>query len=297
MVALWVLIGLIISAVAVSVLGAGFSVLGLRDLFSSAAIAVMAMASALEFAKFVLAAYLHQRWTHVNLFMRSYLLIAIVVLSVITSMGIFGFLSNAYQSASAVLEAETLKLQALQDQQGRNANEVARINRSIDEIPVNRVTKKMEARNEAEPLLQALTKQTEQIATQIAQANLHILEVKQKVGPLIYVSKAFKIDLDDVVKYLILILVSVFDPLAICLVVATSEAMEARRKAKEQASQPSTAQGTAPVASPLAPLTVVQQGQPAQPGQPSPEVQSANPVTPSSDGEVIHMRFTDDEDR
>ncbi len=188
------------------------------------------MAGALEFSKFVLAAYLHQRWSNLNWFLKSYLSIAIVILSIITSMGIFGFLSNAYQSASGVLEQETLKLETLRGQEARNTSEVARYTRLIDEIPANRVTKKMQARAEYEPQINSLTKQSEVIAKQIGDANLKILEVKQKVGPLIYISKAFKIDIDDVVKYLILILVSVFDPLAICLVIASSESIMSRRR-------------------------------------------------------------------
>ena len=281
MVALWLLIGLIFAAASVSVLGAGFSVLGIRDLFSGAAIAVMAMASALEFAKFVLAAYLHQRWKFLNFFFKSYLLVAIVILSVITSMGIFGFLSNAYQSASATLEAETLKMNNLRGQQARNDNEIARFNRAIDEIPANRVTKKMQARAEAEPAILALTKQSERIAAQIAQAELHILEVKQKVGPLIYVSRAFKVDLDEVVKYLILILVTVFDPLAICLVVATSEALESRRLARLQPK--TSAQAPTVTTQPI--VTAVADGT---------AVPAADAAQAEPPGEVIHMSFADD---
>jgi hypothetical protein len=287
MVTLWVIFGLIIAATAVSVLGASFSVLGLRDLFSGAAIAVMAMAGSLEFAKFVLAAYLHQRWKFLHLFFRSYLLLAIVILSVITSMGIFGFLSNAYQSASATLEAENIKLDALKGQQARNSAEIARMQKAIDEIPANRVTKKMAARAEAEPVINSLTKQTENLATQVDAANLKILEVKQKVGPLIYISKAFKLDLDEIVKYLILVLVSVFDPLAICLVIATSESLQARRLAKLQPQQAAPA----PVQNPFpAPVAVPVQNEVQAPVQ-----AIASEPGPLTSGDVIQMRFADDD--
>src|SRR5258706_15136638 len=110
MVALWCIIGLIVAAVSVSVLGASFSIFGLSQLFSGASLAIIAMATALEFAKFVLAAYLHQTWVRQNIIFKSYLSSAVVILSVITSMGIFGFLSNAYQSASSVLDSENIKL-------------------------------------------------------------------------------------------------------------------------------------------------------------------------------------------
>src|SRR6476661_1092727 len=131
MVATWVIVGLIVSAFSVSTLGAAFSIFGLRDLFSGAALSVILMASALELAKFTLAAYLHQRWKVLNPIFKAYLVVAVAILSVITSMGIYGHLSNAYQSASSVLEGEQIKLSALQSQLERHNNEIARLNNSI----------------------------------------------------------------------------------------------------------------------------------------------------------------------
>jgi hypothetical protein len=262
---MWCIVGLILSAVSVSILGASFSVFGLGALFSGAVFAVSAMASSLELAKFVLAAYLHQKWQDLNFFFRTYLLIAVIVLSVITSLGIFGFLSDAYQSASTTLETETVKLQALQNQQNTLKAEIARINSAIDEIPVTRITKKLAARNEAEPAIGELNKQISAIQMKIDESHLHILEVKKKVGPLIYISRAFNMDIDQVVKYLILVLVLVFDPLAICLVVATSEALNSRRRQHLQPNQDQAIDGSAP--------------------------------TFEDPNQVIQMRFTDDKDQ
>lgn len=233
MISLWIIISLVIASLCVSTLGAVFSIDGLGALFSGAALAISAMAASLELAKFVLAAYLHQTWKVVNPVMKIYMLFAIVTLSGITSMGIFGFLSNAYQSSSSVLEAETIKVEAKKVQQKNNNAEVVRLNRMIDEIPGNRLTKKMEARSKAEPAILALIKNSEQIDKDVAQSNIKLLAIKQKVGPLIYISKIFKVDIDVIVKYLILVIVSVFDPLAICLVVAATGAMDSRKKFKE----------------------------------------------------------------
>ncbi|MGZ3768117.1 MAG: hypothetical protein ACXWRG_00560 [Bdellovibrio sp.] len=237
MVQLWVIIGLAISAAAVSTLGATFSILGMGKLFSGAVLAVWLMSGALEIAKFTVAAYLHQTWRDIGFIFRTYLVTSVMILSVITSMGIFGFLSDAYNASSATLELETIKLQKLQNEQGQSNNEIARINRTVDEIPNERITKKLKARAEAEPIIRDLNNKISRVEAQITDAKLKIVEVKQKVGPLIYVSKAFNMDIDTVVKYLILILVSVFDPLAICLVVAFSDAIIKRatyKKDKEQ---------------------------------------------------------------
>ena len=234
MTSLWIIIGLIIASISVSTLGAIFSIDGLGSLFSGAVLAVSAMAASLELAKFVLAAYLHQTWKDVNIVMKVYMIFAIITLSVITSMGIFGFLSNAYQSASNVLEAETIKVEAQKVQQRNNNAEVARLNRTVDEIPSTRVSKKIAARNKVEPAIVALLKNSEQIDKQVAISNIKLLAIKQKVGPLIYIAKIFKLEIDVVVKYLILVIVSVFDPLAICLVISATGAIDSRKKFKHE---------------------------------------------------------------
>ncbi len=272
MVALWCIIGLIIATVSVSTLGAAFSIVGIGALFSGALLAVYAMAAALEFAKFVLAAYLHQRWKSLNFIFKYYLVSAVVILSLITSMGIFGFLSDAYQSASTAIEVEDIKIANLKNQKASQEAEIQRLNRSIDEIPESRISKRLKARAEAEPQIAAMTKKIEQLESQIGVSNLNLLEVKKKVGPLIYIARSFNLEIDTVVKYLILLLVTVFDPLAICLVVATSEALESRK------SQP-----------------VAQRRQEEDPHENDLEQSQGPTEALPTDGSVIQMRFADDD--
>ncbi len=233
MVSLWITIGLVVATVSVSILGAAFSIFGLAALFSGQAAAVAIMAGALEFAKFVLAAYLHQQWKGLNIVFKSYLTASIIILSIITSMGIFGFLSDAYQSSTQTLDTETVNINALKIELESTKNEIARQNKFIDEIPVNRVTRRLEARAELEPVIAALVAKVGEIQKSINEADLKILEVKQRVGPILYISRAFKMDVDSVVKYLIMILVVVFDPLAICLVLAMTGAIESRKKSTQ----------------------------------------------------------------
>lgn len=221
-------LALAISALLVSVLAATFSVSGLARLFTGAAVAVTMMGAALEFAKFVAAAFLHRTWARLNIIYRTYLLMSVVVLSAITSMGIFGFLSDAYQASSSDLQMYAVKISAVKDEQARTNAEIARLNRSVDEIPANRVSKRIELRNEIEPQLKELFARNDKAAGDVQQMDLKVLEIKNKVGPLIYIAKAFNQDIDTVVKWLILVFVSVFDPLAICLVIATSEALRMR---------------------------------------------------------------------
>lgn len=228
-VSLWITIGLVIAAALVSTLGAYFSIIGIGALFSGALVAVCLMAGSLEFAKFVLAAYLHQTWKNINVAFKIYMTFAVITLSAITSIGVFGFLSDAYQSASTVLEGETIKLENLKKQQEMITTEVERLNYSVEEIPEERISKRLAARQAIEPRILELNKKYADNEKTITESNLNILEVKKKVGPLIYISRNFNIPIDKVVQYLILIFVSVFDPLAICLVIAATYSIETRK--------------------------------------------------------------------
>src|SRR3954469_18080527 len=91
---------LAIAAFSISSIGATFSIFGLTSLFAGAVFSVGLMAASLEFAKLVTAGFLYRYWGHINHLMRAYLSAAVVTLCLITSMGIFGFLSNAYQQSS-----------------------------------------------------------------------------------------------------------------------------------------------------------------------------------------------------
>lgn len=230
MISTWIFIGLILAATSISAIGAAFSIFGLMALFSGATIAVGIMAGSLELAKFVLAAYLHQRWKSIHFAMKTYMTMSIVVLSIITSLGIFGFLSSAYQSATKVLEAETIQQNVLNVRRNYLNGEINRLQKSIDEIPVTMISKKLKVQAEFEPQLKDLKKQMSEVEGLATASELKILAVKDKVGPLIYISRSFKMDIDNVVKYMIMILVTVFDPLAICLVIALSEASSTSRQ-------------------------------------------------------------------
>lgn len=230
MISLWITIGLVIAASLVSTLGAYFSILGLGALFSGALIAISIMAGSLEFAKFVLAAYLHQTWKTINPVFKIYMTFSVITLSLITSIGVFGFLTEAYQSASGVLEGETIRIESLKKNQDMITAELERLNYSVEEIPEERVTKRLQARAAIEPKILDLNKRFAEGEKQLTQSNLNLIDVKKKVGPLIYISRSLNINIDLVVKYLSLIFVSVFDPLAICLVIASTHSIESRRK-------------------------------------------------------------------
>ncbi len=219
-----------ISAAFVSVTGAFFSISGLTKLFSGAPVAIMVMAGALELAKLVSASFLHRNWKQMHFIMKFYLSLAVSILMCITSLGIFGYLSFAYQNTSMELKNTMVRIEYLQSEEKKVQTETDRLQKTVDEIPDNRITRKMDTQKELEPRFQALQKQALEVQIKMRQENLKKLGFQMEIGPVIFVAELFGAKTDNVATWLIVLFVIVFDPLAVCLVLATSFAIKQREE-------------------------------------------------------------------
>ena len=138
---LWFGILMVISTLTLSSSAAYYSVFGLSSLFAGAKLQVMIMASALEFSKLIVASYLHNNWNKIGILLKSYLTVGVIVLMVITSAGIYGFLTSAYQTTSDQLtiinkqtEVVELKKGRFQEQLDGYKIEKEQLNQSISEL-------------------------------------------------------------------------------------------------------------------------------------------------------------------
>ncbi len=223
---------LAIAAFLISAIGATFSIFGLTSLFAGAVVSVGIMAASLEFAKLVTAGFLYRYWGHIGPIMRNYLSVAVVILSIITSMGIFGFLSNAYQQSSMQYRRHKIDMDGLKAKETLIRDEITKIEKFINEIPSNRITKKFSMYEESRYRVQDLNTDNIEIQKQMQELQVKMLHVQTDIGPMLYVAEIVDVDVDTVAKLLILIFVSVFDPLAICLVFALSLAIRLKEKYK-----------------------------------------------------------------
>jgi hypothetical protein len=222
------------SALFVAFNAAFFSVFGLSKLFAGATGSVIFMASSLELAKLVTAAYLYRYWEHINKLMKSYLLVGVITLILITSAGIFGFLSNAYQGATIEFEKQSTtllykedRLEQLEDDKVYLKDE---LEQSVKALPDNYPTAKRQLREEYNPKVLALNDQILGIKQEIGDLKVSLIETGVDVGPAIYLARSFNTDIDTVVKFFIFILIFVFDPLAVSLVVAYNVAITGNKK-------------------------------------------------------------------
>ena len=226
------LVGLAAFAIAGS--AAFFSVFGLSKLFAGATSAVVVMAGSLEFGKLISASFLYRYWDKVNKALRTYLLVGIITLVGITSAGIFGFLSNAYQGATIEFEKESTKLIYKEDRLDQLEEDKVYLKEelelAISELPDNYITAKRNLREEYNPKVLELNDQILSIKQDISDLKVELVESGVDVGPAIYLAKIFDTDIDTVVKFFIFILIFVFDPLAVMLVVAFNQALVLREE-------------------------------------------------------------------
>jgi hypothetical protein len=224
------------SALIIAGCAAFFSVTGLGVLFSGASTAVMVMAGSLEFAKLVAATYLKQTWDEIKGFNKWYLTISVGILMMITSAGIFGYLSNAFQAQSLQLQQVDREVLVFSTKIEQNNSQITQLNTQLGQLSSTQSTI-LEKGKVNSRLLRSIDSKDKQVATinkkiadlqdQNAKNNDKINEIKianldleKEVGGFRFIAEAFGMELKNVVKFFIFLIVIVFDPLAIALIIA-----------------------------------------------------------------------------
>lgn len=251
-----------LSALSVSASAAFYSVFGLSKLFAGASLQVIVMATSLEISKLVVASLLYRYWDELNKVLRAYLTGAAFILIIITSLGIYGFLSGAYQETAnklGIVESQVSFLKQkesfyLQDIE-RYDSELERISNTIGTLSQARASQiqvrdtsvaggvrttistaelrlaQSRIESEEQTRTEVQSKRT-QSADSLQSIQIRILELESnnelaaELGPLKYISGLLSVPMDRVVNVLLLVIVFVFDPLAVSLVIAANFAFE-----------------------------------------------------------------------
>jgi hypothetical protein len=192
------------------------------------------MAGSLEFAKLVSASFLYRYWTKVNTWLKYYMTVGVVILVLITSAGIFGFLSNAYQGATIEFEKQSTVLLYKEDRLSQLQEDKTylkeELEQAISELPDNYITAKRQLRADYNPKVLEINDDILGVKTEIGDLKTALIETGVDVGPAIYLARAFGTDVDSVVKFFIFILIFVFDPMAVALVISYNIAMVNRKE-------------------------------------------------------------------
>lgn len=250
-----------LSALSVSASAAFYSVTGLSMLFAGASFAVMVMAASLEVAKLVIASLLYQYRKSLPRLLKIYLTIATVILVLITSAGIYGYLSAAYQKTADQTSIVDSKIKALESKKKlfeetrdnilKEKQTLASLQGNLSQASTTQYTDRkgnivVRSNDAAIRNIESASKSNEKLSSKIDVVNdsifsieNKILEVKTKstaeseLGPLKYLSQLTGIAMDRIINWYILVIIFVFDPLAIALVIAANFAFSKLTKRKE----------------------------------------------------------------
>jgi len=238
-----------LSALSISASAAFYSVFGLSKLFAGASTEVIVMASCLEVSKLVLASLLYQYWSKLALWLKTYLTTALVVLMVITSAGIYGFLSGAYQETATLSDINSERVAILEAKQARfieqrddlvlqvkdltqslsNPGYIEYVDRETGQlVKTTSSAQRKLLKGELEESKQDLASVRDSISTYdvlVLEQSLSD-ESARELGPLKYISQLLDTEMDSVINWFTLLIIFVFDPLAISLVIAANIAFE-----------------------------------------------------------------------
>jgi len=245
-----------LSAISISVIAAGYSIVGLSTLFAGAVVPIIAMGSALEIGKLVATSWLYNNWRNklVPKTIKVYLTFAVIVLIFITSMGIFGFLSKAHldqvqPTSSNEIRIELIDKQIVQQENiiDRAENTLNQLDKALDKyIDMEYVTRGLKEREKQKEEREALNLVINTAIDELSKLSLakSALELKQdkieaEVGPIKYIAELIygenaKDHFDKAVRWVIIVLIFVFDPLAVLLLIAANISLRSRKVAKEE---------------------------------------------------------------
>ena len=314
---------LFITAIALSGVAAYYSIAGLMAIFAAAIIPILIMGSTLEVAKLVVASWLYRSWKTIPMLMKTYFVTALIVLMSLTSMGIFGYLSKAHldqevPAGDAVAQLELIDQKIITQKEIINASrkELSQLDTQVDQavsrntsangnersIQIRRTQLKDRERigndiGKAQAQIATLSEQRSPIASSVRKIEAEVGPIKY-IAAMIYGDSTDKSSLESAVRIMIMLIVFVFDPLAVLMLIAANWQMRQNEptkteKPREQPEIPTinavkieptrtvaveTSEHTPPITEPIAVNTT-----PVEPTMIRPHNHAANRIIPNSD--------------
>jgi hypothetical protein len=248
-----------ITALFVALCGAYFSVLGIATLFSGSFVSVTVMASSLELGKVVATSFLYRYWHKTSWLIRLYLLSAILILMVVTSVGVFGYLSAAYQTNSVKFSQLDQQVSVIESQKSVFDSEIQQNNKRIETLNELRVVQEQRVQDagnykvpreqayaaieKANQEIQTLSTRNQELQAEKFKKDGELIEITKQtteikdIGTFKFVANVINKPLDTVVIAFICVLICVFDPLAVTLILAFNIALGKRHTLNDESSE------------------------------------------------------------
>ena len=231
-----------ITSLAIAAVAAWYSIIGLTTIFSAAVVPIIIMGVVLEIGKLVAAAWVYQNWKETNVLLKSYLVSAIVVLMLITSMGIYGFLSKSHIDAGINTTEISVKLERLDNRIDSEQRQIDRAEKTLKQLDdrlekmnegwfitrgIQQREKEQEERQQLNNIIKKSESEIDKLLDKKSEYQLEVKNFEVEVGPIKYIAALVYGDeaknyLDNTVRYVILLLIFVFDPLAVLLLISAN---------------------------------------------------------------------------
>jgi len=231
-----------ITSLAIAGVAAWYSIIGLTTIFSAAVIPIIIMGVVLEIGKLVAAAWVYQNWKETNILLKSYLVSAIVILMLITSMGIYGFLSKSHIDAGINTTEISVKLERLDNRINGEQRQIDRAEKTLKQLDdrlekmnegwfitrgIQQREKEQEERQQLNNIIKKSESEIDKLLDKKSEYQLEVKNFEVEVGPIKYIAALVYGDeaknyLDNTVRYVILLLIFVFDPLAVLLLISAN---------------------------------------------------------------------------
>ena len=232
-----------ITSLSIAAVAAWYSIIGLTTIFSAAVVPIIIMGVVLEIGKLVAAAWVYQNWKETNVLLRYYLVSAIVVLMLITSMGIYGFLSKSHIDAGINTTEISVKLERLDNRINGEQRQIDRAEKTLKQLDdrlekmnegwfitrgIQQREKEQEERQQLNNIIKKSESEIDKLLDKKSEYQLEVKNFEVEVGPIKYIAALVYGDeaknyLDNTVRYVILLLIFVFDPLAVLLLISANQ--------------------------------------------------------------------------
>ncbi len=239
------------SALFVECIGTYVSVVGLGHTFNMNPV-IITFAVALDLCKVTGVSFLYKYWKDVGYVMRGLMVPMMAVAMLITSAGVGGYLTKQFQDAIVVNNQDSIAISSLEEEKGRLQTRKQEIDKQIANLPADYARARRQLMQQFAPETDRINKRLADIDVELPKLKIETVKKSADLGPILYIAQAFETTPEQAVKWVILLLVFVFDPLAITLLIAANFLLE-RRRAEKLGSTPPPA--VEPIPEPVIPTS------------------------------------------
>lgn len=224
-----------ISAFLIESIGSYISIVGLSALFSTNPV-IIALALSLDIAKVVTVSFLYKQWNLIPRGMKYYMTVAAVILMVITSSGAAGYLSAEFQKAIIPTKGSEIMVKSMGEEKTRLEARKVEIDKQISQLPPENVRGRQKLQKQFAGELEHINGRIIEIDKELPKLQMEQVDVNAHAGPILYIAQAFDTTVESAVKYVILLIIFVFDPLAVALIIAGNFLLDQRKRERDEIS-------------------------------------------------------------